>query len=525
MTSLIFNVETGRIYDETNPHALDVPTIVDCVRQICLAFKKVELPCTPEREAAALENFVAIEQSFEMFSVSSKDREFFSSVSFVLWSDMLRNICVNELSPRHGPGATADFRSGNQKYRWQYWTERLEPYFPIIDNGYSISAVEDGWLEEVTFLSPDQELPVRVTPVPKTLKGPRIIAIEPCCMQYTQQGIRDALYKCIEESRFASGHVNFGDQSINQDLAIRSSRDGRLATIDLSDASDRVPRDLALDMFSTNPDLRGAIEACRSRYAKLPDGRICGPLEKFASMGSALCFPIEAMYFYTICVASLLELHNLPVTARNVYDVSRDVYVYGDDIVVPTTDADFVLDYLQKYNCKVNTAKTFLTGKFRESCGVDAYDGQCVSPVYVTKPQPKNMQQVDGLVSWISLGNLLYKKGLWRSSSYVFYTLEKILGPLPYVSETSPGLGRISYLGYRSIERWNDRLHRFEVRSMTVQPVYRTDSLDGYAALQKSFLNLNLLNSEGSDSRDAHHLERSAWRGAIALKRRWIPAL
>ena len=43
MTSLIFDRETGKIYNEKdNPFASDVPTIIDAVRQICLAFEKIE---------------------------------------------------------------------------------------------------------------------------------------------------------------------------------------------------------------------------------------------------------------------------------------------------------------------------------------------------------------------------------------------------------------------------------------------------------------------------------------------------
>ena len=43
MTSLIFDRETGKMYDDKeNPLASDVPKIVDTVRQICLAFGKFE---------------------------------------------------------------------------------------------------------------------------------------------------------------------------------------------------------------------------------------------------------------------------------------------------------------------------------------------------------------------------------------------------------------------------------------------------------------------------------------------------
>lgn len=42
MTSLIFDRETGRIYDnKDNSFASNVPNIIDSVRQICLAFEKL----------------------------------------------------------------------------------------------------------------------------------------------------------------------------------------------------------------------------------------------------------------------------------------------------------------------------------------------------------------------------------------------------------------------------------------------------------------------------------------------------
>jgi hypothetical protein len=544
MLSLIFDRETGRIYDDKSRfYCSDSPTVVDSIRQICLCFKKMEFACTPERVSATLQNFATVEQLFNKFSLSDEEIQAFELVSSVLWSGLLANICLDDLLPKHGPGATAERVSGNRKFSWQLWHERLEPYFPLIDSAYSISAFDSEELEKVTLVKPEEELPVRVTPVPKTLKGPRIIAIEPCCMQYTQQAIRDVLYERIESWYLTAGHVNFRNQSVNQAKALMASIDGQLATIDLSDASDRVPRDLALIMFQSNPDLKDAIDACRSTRAVLPDGTIIGPLKKFASMGSALCFPVESMYFYTICVAALLKEQNLPVTHDNCFKVSRDVYVYGDDIVVPTTYASVVLDYLQKYNCKVNTHKTFYTGRFRESCGVDAYLGELVTPIYLRQDVPQNKQQAKRVISWSATANQFYRKGYWNTATYMHNVCEKILGRFyPYLSETSSGLGRVSFLGFRSVRRWNRKLQRFEVKAWVPSPVFRKDQLDGYAALQKCILAMErrkaslivgdtLVDDWFRDydlqqviETDHHHLERSALHGAVALKLRWVPS-
>jgi hypothetical protein len=523
MLGLLFDIETGRLYEQNFIAPDDSAHLVRVIRQLCLTFKKVEIPCAPSRERKSLDSFVQTELSFQEFLPSEEDESYFRALSFVLWSDMLRHLRLDMLSPKHGPGATAEHVSGNRKYQWLRWHERLENYFPIIGNGYTISVDSEQVLEGVKFIPEDEEQPVRVVLVPKTLKGPRIIAVEPVCMQYVQQGIRECLYDLIESNWPTAGHVNFRDQSINQKLAMIGSSDGSLATVDLSDASDRVPRDLALAMFDSHPDLRDAIDACRSTKAELPDGTIIGPLRKFASMGSALCFPVESMYFYTICVGALLRALSLPVTRSGVNSVRHMVHVYGDDIIVPTAYATIVLDHLRLYNCKVNHSKTFMTGKFRESCGADVYDGSVVTPTYIRTLKPENKQQASRLLSYCATAHQFYLRGMWNTAQLLYESVEKVVGFLPYVPEESACLGRKSFLGFRSFSRWNGNLQRLEVRAWCPTPVYRTDELDGYGALMKSFQRLR----EPSILPlvlDRDHLLRSALHGEVALKRRWVPA-
>jgi hypothetical protein len=538
----LFDRESGRILD----HGSDHSTLVAAVRQVCLLYKKIEMPCTPAREAAAISNFIEVEHANNDFALDPAARDSFLDVATCLWTSVVASITPHTLVPRHGPGATADRILGNQKFVWRRWHERLEQFLPFFDNAYSIGASEDETLlEKVTFVSEEQEQPVRVTLVPKTLKAPRIIAIEPACVQYAQQAIQRELYSRIETHPLTSGHVNFRDQSINQRLAQIASRDGSMATLDLSDASDRVLNDLALEMFRSNPALKEAINACRSKFAELPDGSIVGPLSKFASMGSALCFPVEAMYFYTACVVARLRYHNLPVTQRNVVTMSRGVYVYGDDLIVPADEAVTVRDTLQQYNCKVNGSKSFWTGKFRESCGTDAYAGEQVTPVYVRRKRPTNRQQASELLSWVATGNLFFQKGYFRTANLMHCTCEEILGPLPFVSPESPALGRIYNLDRVVPTRVNPATQVLEQRAWVPRPVYRSDGIDGYPALQKCLLKLEaqstapwpeparvtdasgmlVVYSKGlaPEAVDKKHLERTALRGEVTQKRRWVP--
>jgi hypothetical protein len=515
MTSHVFDCETGRLQD-------DVPSIyIEAIRQICLVYKKVELQCTPARERAALDNFISVEHDVQQFSASPEDSALFAEISDILWTNAVGSFDPSVLVPSHGPGATAERISGNQKYVWRAWFERLDRCFPFYDYAYSLSHYDETQLQEITFVPENMETPSRISLVPKTLTSPRIIAIEPVCMQYAQQALRAYLYDTLESYWLTRGRINFRDQSINQRLARDASADGRFATIDLSDASDRVPWSMVQVMLQSTPLIREYIDACRSRSTCLPDGTIV-PLAKFASMGSALCFPIEAMYFYTICVVASLQAELLPVSPENVYLVSRDIYVYGDDIVVPTHRVVAVLDYLQKYNCKVSAHKSFWTGRFRESCGVDAYNGDEVTPIYVRRMLPENRQQVQEIISLVATANQFYLKGYWRTAQLLFDKAESIIGPLPYVGRTSSVLGRISYLGYRSVSRWNVDHQSFELKGWHPSTIHRSDSVDGYPALQKCLLGLES-SPDGLVSTDIDHLEMSAWRGAITLKRRWAP--
>lgn len=528
IVSLLFDRTTGDLYEHPPECAHYIATLVRAVRQICRTFSKLESQCTPARERASIEEFAHIEQILQSHKVLEDDRADFIRASHLIWSNMFSDFNPDQCSPKHGPGTTSDGITGNQKYRWRSWHDRLEIYFPFIGFALPLGAADSKEFENVQYLSPEEELPSKVYLVPKTMKAPRVIAAEPLAAQYVQQALRSYLYRKIEGNQLTGSRINFRDQSVNQRLAVTSSKDGSMATLDLSNASDRVMHDLAMCMFQSNPDLLGAIESCRTLYFKLPDGSILGPSVKFASMGSALCFPVEAMYFYTICVIALLRKLELPFDTISVRKVGKRIHVYGDDIIVPANMADVVCDHLQKYLCKVNVNKSFWTGKFRESCGVEAYDGELVTPTYIRQYLPTNKHQHTEIISLVATANAFYLKGYWQTTRILLESIESVIGKLPIVDPDSPAVGRISFLSQpegwdlpSTRKRWNEDLHRHEIRAYVVEPIYRTDKLDGYSALSKSLLSLER-QVELDVTRDELHLERSARHGVAALKRRWV---
>jgi hypothetical protein len=144
----------------------------------------------------------------------------------------------------------------------------------------------------------------KVVLVPKDSRGPRLISAEPLEYQWIQQGVGRSIVAHLEAHHLTKGRVNFTHQEVNRRLAQESSATLELATLDLKDASDRVSLELVRRVFKNTPELVRALEAIRTDATLLPDGRVQS-LKKFAPMGSAVCFPVEAFVFWAILTASI----------------------------------------------------------------------------------------------------------------------------------------------------------------------------------------------------------------------------
>jgi len=265
------------VFDRCTGRLLDTPdiTAIWAIRQITLMFAKINLPCTDARVRAALDGYVECEKEVRdhdsRLLLDSKRIEQFDRLSNLIWLPILsvvdQMVYNEEIVPSHGPGATADKLKGNLKWIQREWPERLDDMFP-----WELMCLPNERLHhlesaDVTFLEPGSERPVRVVTVPKTLKTPRIIAIEPTAMQYVQQGLHDALFEAIEADDIASRLIGYAHQEPNQLLACEGSRYGNLATLDMSEASDRVSNQHVLLLLSRTPHLRAGVQACRSTKA------------------------------------------------------------------------------------------------------------------------------------------------------------------------------------------------------------------------------------------------------------------
>lgn len=353
--------------------------------------------------------------------------------------------------------------------------------------------------------------------------------MEPTAMQYAQQALLEAILDSLRSwtgthrsrrLRFDSLNrlLGFDDQTPNQEMAREGSLKGNLATLDLSEASDRVSNQLVREMLRNHPHLHGAVDACRSRKADVP-GHGVFRLAKFASMGSALTFPIEAMVFLTIIFIGIERELNMPLDHRTVKRFSEQVRVYGDDIIVPVDYVQSVVGELEAFGFRVNTSKSFWNGKFRESCGREYYSGEDVSIVRVREFFPTQRQHATEVISIVSLRNQLYKAGYWQTTRWLDGRIRDVIRHFPDVLPSSPVLGRHTFLGYQA-EKTGDELHNPLVKGYVVSAVPPPDKLDGAGALLKYLI------KRGTDATaDVRHLERAGRPHVVKIKLRWASAV
>ena len=416
------------------------------------------------------------------------------------------------LVPVHGPGATADGLKGNQKWKLNTWPKRLDEVFPMADFMIpNYSYYEE--LGEVNLVEPEAETPVKVVSVPKTQKTPRIIAIEPTCMMFMQKALQKRFYEEVERDYLLNAFIGFTDQTPNQELAREGSLSGDLATLDLSEASDRVNCLHVADLFRHTPELLEAVMACRSTKADV-QGNVIN-LAKYASMGSALTFPIEAMLFLCLIFIGIERELKRPLTRRDLYGYVGKVRVFGDDIVVPIDCVDSVIGVLESFGMKVNRNKSFWTGRFRESCGKEYYAGHDVSITRVRRPAPTSLKDAQELISWVDMSNQFFRAGLWQTTRFLDSMISRILKTYPVVAETSPVLGRYSYCGYQT-DRVGGRYQSPLVKGFVKVADLPRNSLDDHYALLKWFSLRGELPFADED-----HLERSGRPFVVDIKRRW----
>lgn len=514
-------------FDPTTP-----VEVVWATRQLLYLYKKAKVNCPQEGIVNAVEDYIDIERTMRPFSGSwdsdiwvpcrySFDGSFSADLRGYglrrnFWS--LLDLVFRELVPgvqlfaelvvpKHGPGAVSDVRTGDDKYRFPYWPDKLGGLFPPSQFAYPN--------ESVAYFDPDDSLglspcepPAKLIAVPKTYKGPRLIASEPTAHQFIQQGLMqwirsnmpDALRTC----------VNFLDQSPSRAAALEASRTGDLATVDLSSASDRLSCWVVERAFSSNQSLLRALHSSRSRTVLIPRSMTARKgdlvsedlvlrLKKFAAQGSAVTFPVQTVVYAAVAITSVLYDMGHPVQGVTMSQsaisslvelVARKVRVFGDDIVLPSPNVQTLATALTALGLKVNASKTHYTGQFRESCGMDAYSGHDVTPVYIGDLQLQ--PGAEELASWVEISNLFHRAGLWRTAEWMLNQVPLNLRTAILISDSAgSGIRATTFCRGRRFHgkvRYNSELQRQEVRCLCLTTKVKRVARGSYQSLLQYFL-------------------------------------
>lgn len=276
----------------------------------------------------------------------------------------------------------------------------------------------------------------RATTVDKDADKRRFIAVEPTLNMFFQQGLMACFY-----SRLRPFVDMTTAQELHRSLAHQASRDGSLATIDWSSASDCVSSDLV--RFLLPPKWWQWIDTVRTGFVNI-NGDL-QPCYMFATMGNATTFPLETIVFLSIGYA-LYQLDSNPYRVHVIPDF-RDlpVSVFGDDCIVPSSISQEYIRILESVGFIVNEAKTFITEGpgFRESCGGDFFRGFPVRPVFIKDPLDNRLSSLE---PWLySIMNRVLQKYIlcfgpddcigenqvWRTFSAIFREYQLLVKLVP----------------------------------------------------------------------------------------------
>lgn len=210
----------------------------------------------------------------------------------------------------------------------------------------------------------------RFLTVPKTGLIDRAIAVEPAINVFYQLGLGHSIRSRLRNR--ARWDLDCA-QELHRRKACESSVTREFATLDLSNASDTVSRNLVKLLLPAA--WFDELDALRSP-STLVDGK-WHVLEKFSSMGNGYTFELETLIFAAL-LCTLSEKSGRSGT------LGEDVFVFGDDIIIHESLTLSSVAVLKYCGFSLNQEKSF-TGDvmFRESCGGDYFCGHDVRPYYI----------------------------------------------------------------------------------------------------------------------------------------------
>lgn len=524
MLSEIFDPITGLIKPDIKMGVLTN------LYQICFLFKKTQLSDenNDKLHLKAVTGFFANDTLAERVDFPSREAYRLASVARFLMPKLRLNN-FDDVSCKHGPGAVKEGLKANQKWSAvsdAIFTDGVRTDLYGFDTfatslGSILSSELKGLSAFATRLQSfdygASRSSAKLISVAKNSTSNRTITVEPVLNQFIQQGLNTTLRDHIEKCDILRLCLSLTDQSKNQHLALEGSLHANWATIDLKSASDLLSEKLVRLVFDSFGEFSTRMFDCRTPC--VDSDNLSVKMAKFAGMGNALTFPVQSICFATLAMTAILDTRNEVVSKRALLRASRCIRVYGDDIIVKTEYAHQVVSWLVKFGLIPNLNKSFLEGNFKESCGVDAYMGVDITPVYLRQRPDSTSTDPSDLGGLVSFSNQCWDRGLYETAKRIENEVEERIGySLPLVSRYSGSLGWFSRLDASFATRWCRKHHQLLVKAPVVSSRKRKDKLDGWPALLK-FFHVPLL------GRPLKHLEETSARFQLRIVRKWVPVL
>lgn len=190
----------------------------------------------------------------------------------------------------------------------------------------------------------------RLTTVPKNNEVDRVINVEPLLNIGVQKHFGQMLSIALKQV----GIDLERGQSLHQKLIQSLTK----ATIDFSAASDSYGPGLVEFLF---PEfVYRKLMLCRSGLIEI-NGET-RPLNVYGCMGNGTTFPVLTTIVWALASAAQ----------------QKHAWAYGDDLICEASSAKYVIHKFSECGFTVNTDKSFMDGKIRESCGAFTYDGKAL---------------------------------------------------------------------------------------------------------------------------------------------------
>lgn len=436
------------------------------LRQLLLFSYKAYVPHDKPTKEKAFDAFFSTNTAVNQFAngLASKSPKLLNKARQHCQSVLYR-LRERDVIPSHGPGAsTTSKKTWTKSFSTIDYIWNPADWFALYYNADHNAELQATDNEDI--------ISAKLIAVPKDSRGPRLICVHPAESIWIQQGVRRALEKSISLQRYSKGpwpkgHIHFDDQSVNGRIAFLSSKSRKYATLDMKEASDRISESLVQILFGSKYKWFGSCRAQRVFVPSSPGNpERWDWIHSYAPMGNATTFPVQSLVFWAICVASL---------QCQGFHQPGAVFVFGDDIIVPAECAEVVINDLESFGLLVNKEKSFWRGAFRESCGVDAFNGVNVTPIrWKTSLDAKHLT---GLQSLSDLAMRLRIAGYDEAAATTYGILRARLSRMGkgLFLTNNPDHGGIAEFSTCESLVWRDAFwHRDEQRF--VSPVHRVEA-------------------------------------------------